>query len=515
MKKWHSFLQYMQFPLKLMFFATICLAVSSVLLNPIYGFETVMGNENIYLFSEALKYLGGFIYQIFPILVFIKLLSKKYEDSVPLFLGVFSYVLILIVMMFFAKEPYTSIYYQNTLGISSTLGEGTKLIPYNIGIFGLLAAYFVVSISYRNSRRYSVYGVSNFVDHDSYAMVIVIVLSFLAGLGFAYGWPYFLNVLNGIFTWIAQDITNPMNLMVYGMLERVLAILNLDTIQRSLFWFSELGGSWMDSFGAVVLGDVNIFMIQQNLTNVVSYAGRLITPYYIINMFMIPAFFFAYYSLVDAKKDRQRYALFFILAILMAIICNNPLPVELYMLFVAPVLYVAYILIVGSLFAILSIMDLTLGFNFTGNVISAMPGSGLELFWYLSYGNKVEVIVPILIIGFITAIIFFFLTRTYFKRYAIGLFELKSINKTIDNLIFALGGLDNIVEVKGTPDKLVVQLENSEYIDLDILDDLGAYLILESRNGYLIRLGNINVLAARGIRKRKKQAQALQEVTVE
>ena len=59
----------------------------------------------------------------------------------------------------------------------------------------------------------------------------------------------------------ANDITNPINLLLYGMFERLSAITGLIDIPRQIFWFSDMGGSWMNSVGLKFSGDVAIWTV--------------------------------------------------------------------------------------------------------------------------------------------------------------------------------------------------------------------------------------------------------------
>lgn len=108
-------------------------------------------------------------------------------------------------------------------------------------------------------------------------------------------------------------------------------------------------------------------------------------------------------------------------------------------------------------------------------------------------------------IGFVVMVIFFFATRSYFKRFAVSLFNAGSRNEITKRVIKALGGLENIRSVTSTPDKITVVLHHRDKVDFDALRDEGAYLILESLDGYLIRLGNLSTIVAKEIKKQLKQ----------
>ena len=202
------------------------------------------------------------------------------------------------------------------------------------------------------------------------------------GIMFAYGWALVILIINNLHEFLAKDLINPMNLFIYGVTERLSAIFGLQDISREAFWFSELGGSATDSFGVLYPGDVNAWYAMQNLQIVTTNAGHLITPYYVINIFLVPGFLLGYLSMVNEKKDRKRYLLFFIIAILLSVISGNALPIEILMLVLAPMLYLLYLIVVGFLFAGFQMMGVAVGYWFKGSLMVANPGSMLDLLLY-------------------------------------------------------------------------------------------------------------------------------------
>ena len=72
-------------------------------------------------------------------------------------------------------------------------------------------------------------------------------------------------------------------------------------------------------------------------------------------------------------------------------------------------------------------------------------------------------------------------------------------------MIEALGGLNNIRSVSSTPDKMTVALHHRDKVNFNLLRQEGAYLILEAKEGYLIRLGNLSTIIAKEIKKELKR----------
>ncbi len=510
MAKWHAMLEYIQFPLKVLFFATVLLGIGNSIINPNISYMWDVKNEVVILISEIMRYSGGFLIQIFPLLVFLVILTRKFEDAVPVFIGFVSYVVISLVILFLENNDAPSYFYGNMLGIqisfhADSIFEEVTRIPYNTGILSLIVAYIITMYSYLKSRHYSMHGILSFIDHDAWAMILSVFFSVLAGIVFAFGWPLVITGINYFYNFLAHDLLSPINLFLYGISERVSAILSLQEIPRSAFWLGELGGSATDNFGIPYLGDVNTWYAYQNLGIVTTNAGHLLTPYYLINIFLIPGFLLGYYSLVDSKRDRKRYFLFFAIAIALSIICGNSLPMEILMLILAPLLYIVYLLIVGLLYAGLQMAGVSIGYWFEGSLMVANPGSLLDLVPFFRNPDMSYSFGMMITIGLTVMLVFFLLTRAYFKHFSVSLFNLSTRKEITHRVVKALGGFENIRVLTSTPDKLTVELHHRDKVDFDALRAEGAYLILESKDGYLIRLGNLSTVVAKEIKKQMKQ----------
>lgn len=519
MSRWHSLLEYLQFPLKVLFFSTVLLGLGNSIINPNIEHLWKIDNEIILLVSEMLRYTGGFLINLFPLFVFIKVLTKKYEDSVPVFIGLASFIVIMVTVIFLQNNSYPSYFYHNILGIQISFSAESIFKeqirnPYQMGIVVMVISYFITMRTYKKSRHYSMHGILSFIDHDSHAMILTIIISFFAGVAISYLWPFVIQLIMGMYNTIATDTTDPLHLFLYGISERISAIFGMVDIPRNAFWLGEYGGKLVDSFGVVYEGDVSIWTAQQSLGISAISAGRFITPYYIINIFIVPSFLIAYYSLVTSKVDKRRYRLFFIIALTLSIVCGNPLPFEIFILILAPLLYFIYLFIVGILYAVFQILGISMGYSLEGSLIVANPGALLDILKYLRDPNFFDTLFYMVVIGVICFIIFLVISRVYFKKFAIGLFSFRDKKRVTKKIVMALGGLENIKEVHSTPDKITVNLMKRELIDFDVLKEYGAYLILESRNGYLIRLGNISIIVAEEIKKlliKKEQEQYKEE----
>ena len=506
MSKWHSFLEYIQFPIKVLFFAMVLLGMGSIMLNSNVGLLEIFDLEILHTIAIAFQYIGGFLFKLFPLLVFLKVLTRKYEDSAPVFIGFFSLIVILVIVMLLSKNEYPSYFYTSLLGIhANIITYGNKVsslyTPYNMGIIPLLLAYYITSIAYRRSRHHIRHGAFYFIDHDTWAIIIAFVMSVVTGIALSFIWPWIITGMQLLFTYIAEDIYDVGRMFLYGIFERISAVLNMDEICKNVFWLSEAGGSTVSSTGSVYLGDSGLWDAFINGNTQVLKTGQFMGAYYIINIGIIPGFILAYHRLMDTKENRRKYIVFILFAMLASIICGNPLPFEMLMMILSPLLFVFYLLMVGLAFVVVSVIGSLPGYSVTGEIFTAMPGSIIDLLCNMKHSVLFSGCIILLVSCVVFFIIFYLATIFYFKKAAIGFLSMHDSKQIALQTVEAMGGLDNIVSLEATPDKMNVAFVSREEVDMKKLHEAGAYLVLESKEGYTIRLGNMSIMIKNEIQK--------------
>ena len=100
MSKWHSLLEILQFPLKMLFIGTLLLGIGTAVLNPNVTFLWQIDHPVLIQVFELLRYMGASIIYFFPFLVFIHILSHRYESSMLVMIGVLSYIITLLSVQF-------------------------------------------------------------------------------------------------------------------------------------------------------------------------------------------------------------------------------------------------------------------------------------------------------------------------------------------------------------------------------------------------------------------------------
>lgn len=512
MRRWHSLLEIVQFPLKTLFVSTIFMGLGGLLLNP--NLVTIVSVENrwILTLAELLRYFGGMMIMLFPLLLLIKALSKRYEDSVPVYIGIVGYVALHITTMFFSLGELLPSAYYPVLGISVNLTDiflpGTGVIyPIQTGILSSIYLINITRFCYHRSRSASDHGLLPFVDKDTWAAIEVIFLSILGGIGISYLWPFIMQITDLIFKFIASDITNPVNLFFYGITERILSTISLSRLIREPFWFGIFGGSWIDGLGNNFVGDVAIWTAQR-ANGVYSLGfGRLITPYYVLNIFAVPAYLIAAYQTYTDKINKRRYFSFLLFAIFLSILFGTLLPVEIYMLVATPLLYVVHLFTTGLLFAIFEAFSVSVGYTYSGLELVATPASLIDLAIFWRNPGMQRSLTVILVVGILMFAFYYLITRIYYRRVAVDAMNIGVKAEKVEAIIQAFGGLDNIRMAHSTPNRLTILPYDKTLVDFKRVHLVGLYKIVETRAGYSMAFGACSFMLRSDLVKMMREQQ--------
>jgi phosphotransferase system IIB component len=109
-------------------------------------------------------------------------------------------------------------------------------------------------------------------------------------------------------------------------------------------------------------------------------------------------------------------------------------------------------------------------------------------------------------IGVISMIIYFLVTRLYFKYLAIDLFDSGNKERLIKALIKAVGGIENIRMTQSGISSMTISVYDPNKADIGRLRKMGAYRIYESRAGYVICFGAASTMICRGINDAMRDA---------
>ncbi|MCI5774720.1 MAG: hypothetical protein MR210_09175 [Erysipelotrichaceae bacterium] len=507
MKKWYSFLEVLSFPLKLLFMAVLFYGLGNILVNDVFSSLFVVKNEYIILIAEALMRISSFFIVYFPFLFLIRLVAKRINGANSILTGLVGYVTFLVFLIFFQEQGLANFAYSATLGISVTSSKlsalsGATRYPLQTGLIGVVIVAICTRLSLRHSKSRLENGFLSFIDKNLYGVLLNILYCGIAGVIVAWTWPYLFRVYTDIVNFIASDTTNPVNLAVYGIMDRVFAVLNLSNLIRQPFWFRSLGGSIMNMVGESVAGDVNIWTSVIRTGGVSAQAGKFITPYYVLNVFAIPGMILAMHTLNTDKLERRKYRTFIILAIIVSMFSGCLLPLEILLLLLCPLLFVFHVLYTAGLFGLFQILGVYLGFQArSNNVLVEAPGTILELISYSQLNSLRDDVMVVCIVGLISFVAYFILTRLYFNVLAYDLFNTGKTDSVAKEMVDALGGSANIKMIYSSCTHITVQLFDPSLLNVRGVQVLGANKLLETRAGFLIDFGAGSRIMAKAMNK--------------
>lgn len=506
MRLWRSFFEILQFPLKVVFLGIFAYGIGNILINPAFSSLFVIKNDVVILIAELLMRIGSLIIINSPLIFLLRSVNRRTNGGVTIMAGFIGYLTFLVVTMLFASKSLPSTAFSSILGISFTSNTIQRLsglnYPLQTGIVGVVIVTFLTRISYSQSRNKSSYGFLAFLDKDIYAVIINIIYCSIFGILIAMLYTPFYDMVQKIITFISKDITNPMSLFTYGVTERVMNTFHVSNLIRNPFWFQATGGTWANLVGESIAGDVNIWTTSLAANQLQLSAGKFITPYYVLNVFAIPGMIWGLFSVYTDKFEKRRLMMFFIIASLISIFSGTLYPLEILLLIMAPLLYLFHILFTGGLFAAFQVLGVSLGFNYSGtNTVVAMPGTLLEFITYIKNPNLSNTIRLIMIVGVISAIIYFFFTRFYFGHLAVDLFNTGNTKRLVEGTIDAIGGTSNIKMINTSIIKLSIQVFDPTLIDGNKLMSLGATKVTETKAGLAIHYGAASTIVGRALKK--------------
>lgn len=498
-KAWYATRDGMQTPLVMYFIAMVLLGIGNT-------FTTESATLGLIL--SAFKYCGSLLRVMFPLIVVINVIGKRHEDSVPIIGGVVSYVLLHLVTMFAGDQTYPKTYYATFDAGGTAIISSIDRLPFHMGLLASAIVILLVIIVYRSSRQRFNYGILRFIDNDSWFMILIVVYTIIIGFVVSLIYPRCILLLDVAFSFISRNSSNPAALFIYGVIERIMEICGMGDVIHECFWFGTFGGNWMASNGSTYIGDVNIWTAQLASNAVQAGVGKYITPYYVINLVLVPALLIAIFCQYSSRIERRKMVGLFAVAIFASLFSSSLIPLEYLLLIISPALLVFNVVITSTLYGLFMSIGLWLGYSYSGLSTYANPGTlfdFLDISHYMSRGSLTSfAIVAVVYFVIVTAVVWI-----YYRYLALDFLDPKNRVQTRKEMIKALGGIQNINVIDCTPFSFQVSLLDNSKIDEEAIMDLGAQKIRETYFYYDIEFGPGSVSICHQIQKEMKEFRAV------
>lgn len=503
MQYMHSYFQILKFPLIVIAFACFLCGVSNIILHPAYGLVTIIANDGVFLVGELLGIIARTILMYAPLLILLRLLTQKKNSSVTVGAGIIGYFAFHIATMF-VPAPVLPSYAYNALfniGIASSSVSylsGSANYPLLTGMVGTIIVTMLTYIACRTGSHHGIGQASLLKQTD--ALLKTVIYCILAGAVFGVIWPYFILFIVRLVNYISSDLGSPFNMILYGITDRFLQLFHLNALIRQPLWYSPSGGLWTNIAGATVVGDANVWTAQLGAGTLTSGAGRLFVPYYVMNIFAIPAMIWGMYSIGTSKAQRVKAQRLCIVGTLISMISGTTIPLQIMMFMVSPLLFFFHLGYNGFLYGLFSTLHVNLGYLTTdANTVTAIPGTLPELLSYLKYTSLYRNLIIVVIVGVISAIVYFLATRLYFRHLSTGLIIRDEGEKMVKQIIKYIGGQENIKHVDANATSLMITVYDKEIVHERELMDLGSISITRDENVYTLLYGAKSYFLHKGI----------------
>ncbi|MBQ9424767.1 MAG: hypothetical protein IJU42_02365 [Erysipelotrichaceae bacterium] len=492
-------------PIRVAYFGFILVAIGFLIQNESVNVFYTFRSSIILFLGELCLRIGELTIMNLPLIFMMNIVCKKANNASPVVMSLVGYFTFIVTTMLFSTQNLNAQAYSTGFGINSIFNQpsGTRL-PLETGLIGSFLVAYATRVAFIFSRHRGSYSLTNIFARDTSGIIYNFVFCFILGLIVAYAFPFAYVYLQRAIAFISADLLDPMRIGLYSILDRILSILGLGNIIRYPFWYTSLGGSFSNTVtGQSILGDVNIWSYLKDSNASYIGAGRFITPYYIINLFIMPAFYLGTLFSMSDRNDRSLLSAEFIFAILLSIAAGNPLPTELLMLMTSPSLLLAYLLLIGICSGVLVNFEAFLGFSSKiSNTVIAMPGSFADFIINIRNASLLPSIRTILIVGAAAFVIMLLYTMFYYRFLAFDFVRTGNGESLIRDIMEIAGGKDNIITAGSGLFKLNVYIRDPEKISVEKVQDIGVRKVVETRNGLTFELGTSCYAIARRINRR-------------
>ncbi|GHC17928.1 PTS transporter subunit IIBC [Kushneria pakistanensis] len=339
----------------------------------------------------------------------------------------------------------------------------------NMGVLAGIIAGVVAGLWYNRCKNIALPDYLAFFAGRRFIPIVTGLTALALGWLFGMIWPPVQTAIDQSGQWMIDS--GELGLFVYGTLNRLLIVTGLHHVLNSLVWF--VFGNFE---GAT--GDLHRFFAGD------PSAGRFMTGFFPVMMFGLPAAALAMYHTAVRDQRARVGGMLFSLA-LTAFLTGITEPLEFTFIFLAPVLYVVHALLTGLSMAVMSWLDVRLGFTFSAGTFDYLLSYGLS--------SRGWLLIPV---GLLYALLYYMIFR-----WAIVRFDLKTPGRDVvmqaavseegevqergPAFVTALGGSDNLASVGACTTRLRLVVRAVEQIDEAALKGLGARGVLKLKGGHL------------------------------
>ncbi len=365
----------------------------------------------------------------------------------------------------------------NVLGFNNTM---------NLGVFGGIIIGLIVVWLHNKYYNIKLPDVISFFGGTHFPPIAAAVSGVIIGILLSYIWPYFAAGISTLGFFIAKS--GVVGSFLYGLIYRMLIPFGLHHIFYLPFWQTAVGGTAVVA-GHTVQGAQNIVFAQLAAGGKISYeAARFFSFQFPEMIFGLPAAALAMYS-VARKDKRSEIKGLLVSSAVTSILTGITEPLEFTILFASPFLYFGVHCVLFAFSAVfVTLLKVGVGFTFSGGLIDFILYGVLP-------GNARTNWVPVIFLGIAYFVVYYFLFRFVITKFDLNTpgrkedTTLKTKKDYVDNkkftaltkdeqvayeIVAALGGTDNLVNVDNCATRLRVTVKDGNLVDKETLTSTGA-----------------------------------------
>ena len=379
----------------------------------------------------------------------------------------------------------------NARGVAALYTRELGIFTLQTGVFGGIITGLVSSWITNKYSDKQLPDYLAFFSGNRFVPVITILFFIPIAAIFPFIWPTVFGAIVKAGELFAA--TGAIGTFFYGMSMRLLNVFGLHHAIYPLFWYTQLGG-YEEVAGKMVSGGQNIFFAQladPSITHFSALATKTMTGGFLPMMFGLPAAALAMYRTAE-DKNKAAIKGILISAALTSFLTGITEPIEFTFLFVAPLLYVVHAILEGISYMLMYILNVAVGITFSRGIIDFT-------FFGLLQGPAKTSYYWILILGPVYAIIYYYVFKFLIvkfnfatpgreggenKLYTRKDFNSKNDDELLDNIVKALGGVENIENLDACITRLRVTVKDpSKVADDKRWKELDAKGVIRSGNG--------------------------------
>ena len=424
---------------------------------PVAGILLGVGSANFpwlpQIVSQIMAQSGGAIFSNLPLLFAIGVaIGLTDNDGVAALASTVGFAVFLATMGVSAKLR----------GIETATNMGIPTIE--TGVFGGIIVGLIAASVYSRFYKVRLPDYLGFFAGKRSVPIITAFAVIVAGVILSFVWPPIGNAINVFSNWAVHG-QPVLAFFIYGVVERALIPFGLHHVWNVPFFFQ--AGQFVDpSTGQTVRGEIARFIAGDPT------AGHMAGGY-LFKMWGLPAAAAAI-TLAARPENRAKIGGIMMSAALTAFLTGITEPLEFAFLFVAPVLYVIHALLAGVAYVVCILLGIKHGFTFSHGLID-----------YVVLFPKSTNALWLFVLGPIWGVLYFGVFSFLIRKLNLPTPGREAVEEAAVvhsaggdefalQIVRALGGRSNIVNLDACITRLRVKLKDSSKVSADKLKALGA-----------------------------------------